>query len=314
MVPAEQIAEKPATIPVVVLEEPLTVVEAPQPIAAPMATQIPAVESVTTVVELPVISSNRATTTIKSPGSGSWGKTPVARLCPDAPSHFSGMLQSLDAADPEARKLALEDLANCGRDAQCCVPAIKACLSDSDPVVQGHAAWALWTITGDSAEPLRCLRAVLRCDQEEAVVFACYVLGQMGADAKSATSELATLQNDDSTAIRVHASEAMLKISHDGGVAIRVLTATLSSHKADDRSLAAVALGAACGNHRKSAISSLITALYDSDATVRCSAALALGGFGSDAQPAISALEVAAAATDAETRDAATTALACIRK
>jgi HEAT repeat protein len=195
-----------------------------------------------------------------------------------------------------------------------CLPAIRACLSDADALVQAHAAWAMWTITGESSEAIRCLSSMLECNQEEAIVFACYVLGSMGPQAQSATPKLTSLQDDDSTAIRIHASEAMLKICGGGAQAIEVLKATLSSHKADERCLAAVALGSATGHDRPAATSALIAALYDADAGVRCSAALALGGFGADAKSAISALEVAASATDFETKDAAGTALACIRK
>lgn len=338
---AEQVDEQPLPAPVITLEQPITVVEAAPiklPPVEPLFLEAPPEQIVTSIeaapkqfvtssetapklilaspepAPLPVITSNKATTVVRSAASTTWTKTPVAKLCPNAPASLRGHLANLEATDPEARKAALEELANCGRSAITCLPAIRACLSDADPLVQGHAAWALWMITGESNEAIRCLSSILECNQEEAVTFACYILGSMGPQAQSVSTKLAGLQDDDSTTVRVHASEAILKICSGGAQAIQVLKATLASHKSDERCLAAVALGAATGRDRQSAISALIAALYDADSSVRCSAALALGGFGADAKQAISALEVAASATDVETKDAATTALACIRK
>ncbi len=321
VIPAEQINVEPLQSPAMTIEEPLVIVEAPQAIelsaVEPLFVDLP--EQVVTSSEpapdrLPVITSSRQTIVVESAPTRTRVKTPTSALCPNASEHLQGSLVSLDAVDPEARKAALEELVNSGRSLVTCLPAIRACLADADPIVQAHAAWAMWSITGQSSEAIQSLTGVLECNQEQAVVFACYVLGTMGPQAQSATATLSRLQDDDSNAIRVHASEAMLKISQDGAPAVRVLAASLSSHRADERSLAAVALGSASGGQRQAAISALITALYDQDAGVRCSAALTLGGYAADATSAISALEVAASATDVETRDAANTALACIRK
>jgi hypothetical protein len=312
---AEQIDERPLPTPVITIEQPITVVEAlPVELPAVQPLFIEEQQEETEPAPLPVISSTQATIVVQSAPAVTWVKTPISKLCPNAPEEFRGHLAGLEATDPEARKAALEELANYGRSAVTCLPAIRVCMSDADPLVQGYAAWALWTITGQSSESIRCLTSILDCNQEEPISFACYILGTMGPQARSATAKLADLQNDDSTAIRVHASEAMLKISPNDAQAILVLKASLASHRADERCLAAVSLGSAVGKDRQAAISSLIAALYDADAGVRCSAALALGGFGPEAKSAISALEVAASATDLETRDAATTALACIRK
>jgi hypothetical protein len=328
--PAEQIDEQPLPSPAITIETPITVVEAAPlelPAVEPLFIEEPPQQIVTSPepapiqivtspepAPLPIITSNKATTIVHAASTATWAKTPVAKLCPNAPAELRGHLAGLEATDPEARKASLEELANCGRSAVTCLPAIRACLTDADPLVQAHAAWALWTITGESREAIRCLSSVLDCNQEEAITFACYILGSMGPQAQAAATKLASLQDDDSTTVRVHASEAILKICSGGPQAVQVLKATLASHKSDERCLAAVALGAATGRDRQAAISALIAALYDADAGVRCSAALALGGFGADAKSAISALEVAASATDLETKDAATTALACIRK
>jgi hypothetical protein len=325
---AERLDELPLAAPLIVLEQPLTVVEPAQPLELPpveplpfitpaeqtVAAQTAAPMPTETFIELPVVTSNPTTIVVQSAPAVTWAKSSMTRLCPNAPEHLQGHLASLDAADPEARKTAIEELADCGRGAVTCLPAIRACLADADPIVQGHAAWALWTITGESGEAIRCLSTVLECNQEEAIVFACYVLGSMGPQAQSTSTTLVRLQDDDSNAVRVHASEAMLKINGDGATAVNVLKASLASHRADERCLAAVALGSATGAQTQAAVSALIPALYDADSAVRCSAALALGGFGANATSAVSALEVAASATDLETREAATTALACIRK
>ncbi|HVJ86805.1 MAG TPA: HEAT repeat domain-containing protein [Caulifigura sp.] len=332
---AEQLDEQPVASPTITLTQPITVLPAAEPVELPPVEPLPiesqtieppaqiVISSEMATPALPVITSNKtstvveaapATIVVESAPASTWVKTPAARLCPNAPVSLRGHLASLESADPEARKAGLEELVDCGRDAITCLPAIRACLSDADPLVQGHAAWALWCITGQSSESIHSLNAILSGNQEEAIVFACYVLGTMGPQAGEAKPMLARLQNDDSTAIRVHAAEAMLKISSDCDLSVRVLSASLNSHRSEERSLAAVALGSAAGTQRQAAISALITALYDSDASVRCSAALALGGYGGEAKNAVSALEVAASATDNETRDAARTALACIKK
>jgi hypothetical protein len=326
--PAQQIDEQPLPSPVITLDQPITVVESAPiklPAAEPLFLEAPPQQIVTPVetaleqvvtsepAPLPVITSNKATIVVHSEPTTTWVKTPVSKLCPNAPEQFRVHLAGLESADPEARKASLEEIANCGRSAVTCLPAVRACLSDPDPLVQGHAAWALWTITGQSAEAIRCLTSVLDCDEDEAIAFSCYLLGTMGPQAQSAAAKLSSLQDDDSTAIRVHAAEALLKISPNAQ-SVHVLKSTLASHKSHERCLAAVSLGSAVGRDRQAAISALIAALYDSDPAVRCSAALALGGFGPDAKAAISALEVAAAATDFETKDAASTALACIKK
>jgi len=322
--PAEQIDERPLPPAVITIDQPIVVV-APAPAEEPAHVTLPVAEplfleappqAVTSSEPelLPDLTSTQARIIVQSAPAVTWVKTSVANLCPNAPAEFRDLLASLEATDPEARKAALEDLGNCGRLAVTCLPAVRNCLTDADPLVQAHAAWALWTITGQSTESIRCLTSVLDCNQEEAIAFSCYVLGTMGPQAREAAPKLTSLQNDDSTTIRVHAAEAMLKVDPTGAQAVHVLKASLASHRADERSLAAVSLGSAVGKDRAAAISALITALYDADSGVRCSAALALGGFGRDAASAISALEVAASATDTETRDAATTALACIRR
>jgi len=344
---AEQLDEMPTASTVMVIEQPITVVEAPLPIELPAVEPLPvdtsaaipitiaepvmvASEPVVIDVQTPpapaaiiaveaapvltVVETAPATIVVESAPATTWVKSSLTRLCPNAPEQLKGHLATLDAADPEARKAAIEEIASHGRSAIPCLPAIRVCLNDADPLVQAHAAWALWTITGQSSDSIRCLIGVLESSHEEAVVYACYVLGSMGPQAQSAAPTLARLQDDDSTAIRVHASEAMLKVSGNGALAVQVLKASLASHRADERCLAAIALGSAKGADRQSAVASLIAALYDADAGVRCSAALALGGFGPEARSAASALEVAASATDLETREAATTALACIRK
>jgi hypothetical protein len=314
--PAEQLTEQAS--PMLVLEAPLTVVE-PQPVELPVITAVP-LEPTQEVVSSPVIEAQPAVVSapavisVQSAPATTWVKTSIARLCPSAPSEVHDRLAALDSTDRDIRKSAIEELATCGSAAETCIPAFRACLNDSDALVQAHAAWAIWTVSGESQTALRTLCQVLYEQDEEAVIFACYVLGDMGSAARSAVATLTHLQDDDSTGIRVHASEALLKIQPETATSIRVLTASLSSHRADERSLAAVALGAAQGSQRSAALSALITALYDSDAGVRSSAALAIGGFAAEGKAAISALEVAAAATDNETREAALTALACIRK
>jgi HEAT repeat protein len=161
---------------------------------------------------------------------------------------------------------------------------------------------------------LPALRSITGEGDADAVAFACYALGQIGSPANSAIDCVAPLQNHDSTLVRIHAAEALLKISDGDSGSVIVLSNALLSASTEERCLAVVALGSAKGADRDAAITALIDSLGDADPSVQQAAALSLGGYGLHAARAEESLTLAAASEDAETRSAVETALACIRK
>ena len=263
----------------------------------------------TVVIEKPfVIASNEA-----EPATGQWAPTSLSRMCSDASPEVIVVVGQLTSTDPDVRKSALEVLASMGDHGLSAAPAIRACLSDRDPCVQVYAAWALWqTACGDECIPT--LQSLLTGLNDDAAALACYVLGEIGAPAEDVIESIARLQNHSSVGVRIHAAEAILKISDGDSGSVIVLANAIGAADVEERVLIADALGAAKGLDRAVAVETLITSLGDASPTVRAAAALALGGFGDKASKAMPALKRAALAADLETRAAAATALACITR
>lgn len=243
-----------------------------------------------------------------------WNATSLVRLCPDASPEILACVAQLESPEAAVRKEGLESLADAGESARTACPAIQACLVDADGTVQAYAAWAYWEITKDHAAVLPALRSIACEGDADAIAFACYAFGQMGSAANSAIDCIAPLQNHDSTLVRIHAAEALLKIADGDSGSVIVLSNALLSGSTEERCLAVVGLGSAKGADREAAIAALIEALGDASPSVQQAAALSLGGYGVHAARAEASLKLAAASEDAETRSAVETALACIRK
>jgi hypothetical protein len=305
----------------------LATITPPTPAPAPTQQSIAADEELLEIDEsLPIVNAGRPRTiVVEQPieiaevapapaGDSGWTHTSLVRLCPDASPDVLTCVAQLESADVTVRKEGLEALADCGESAKPACPAIQACLVDVDRTVQAYAAWAYWEITSDHAAVLPALRSIVCEGDVDAIAFACYALGQIGSPANSAIDCLAPLQNHESTLVQIHAAEALLKIADGDSGSVIVLSNALLSAEAEERCLAAVALGSAKGLDRDAAIGALIGALGDASPSVQQAAALSLGGYGVYAAKAEDSLKLAAASDDAETRNAVETALACIRK
>jgi hypothetical protein len=248
------------------------------------------------------------------PAQGEWKPRSLLHLCPDAHGELRTAVENLSSHDVEVKKRALEEIVGMGNAGEPAIPALHACLKDSDPVVQAYAAWAVWESADDAETAMATLRTLLVNPNDDAATFACYVLGCMGSDAQAAIEDLATAQNHSSLIVRAHAAEAMLKISDGNSGSVIVLDHILQAGDADERGLAVLALSSAKGLDRSAAIDSLIATLSDPSPAVRSSAALTLGSFGNQAARASVPLQQAVATADDETRTAVETALACINQ
>ncbi len=241
-----------------------------------------------------------------------WPQTGPSRLSPEMPEGFDALLTQLQSSDASTRKAAVTELAILGGAAQPATPALRALLDDGDPLVQAHAAWAVWEIERDGDTAVPVLAALLASQRDDVTQMAAYVLGSIGDDAGAATMALRLLRDGASDATRIHAAEALIRIHPSDEPSIGVLTAALQHDSSEVRWLSAIALGGVAPQQAPRVVTALSAALEDQDPEVCAAAALSLGGLGDAARPAMGVLRRIAEHRDAELRSAALAALACI--
>jgi HEAT repeat protein len=246
--------------------------------------------------------------------SGDWQKTSVARLCDSIPDEFAPAVALLDHADPDQRIAGLSELAGHAEAAQPVAPAVRALLKHDDAAVRAHAAEAIFAIEGDAEAATSTLSALLSDSDEAIVQLSCYLLGRMGAPAEEAVPGLEVTLAQASGVTHLHAAEALVRIVPKHEEACIALTRSLESDDRNERWFGAVALGSVTGEQRAEATLALKAALHDSESDVRTAAALSLGGLGVSAEGAIEDLEQIALFDEQGVRDAASTALACLRR
>lgn len=242
-----------------------------------------------------------------------WSRTSLARLCDNVPAELQGLIRELDAADPAQRKAALAELAHRGPSAEAALPAIDALLSDSDVLVQVHAAWAIWEVAGRPEDSIDALTQLLVTDTNPHVVQAsAYFLGAIGQDANIAADALWFVCHRTTGITRLHAAEALACITPDDERPVTILIQGLASTDKDARWLSALALSSVSSAHRPAAVAALSAALNDSAPEVGAAAALTLGGFGDQAGAAVSQLQTVSDGSHEDVRTAARIALDCI--
>ncbi|MEW4527525.1 HEAT repeat domain-containing protein [Maioricimonas sp. JC845] len=312
---AEPSATAPADAPArIVLED--TVAPTVAPTAAPAAQAV----SDTPVAEAPVAETPGVQEPAAAPTEvvdtatteSVWKPTSLTRLCKDAHAAVLHQVARLDSEDAAVRKDALSQLARMGESARTASLAVRTLMSDPDPGVRGHVAWALWCIDNDTWNSVPTLQELLASDDPAIVQFACYVLGTMGKDAAEAIPALEQVIARTTGATRLHAAEATARIDGTNTAAIDVLIAALSDNVVETRWLAAIALSSASDTTTGRVVDALTAALADESADVRTAAALSLGGFGSAAEVARESLESVSENDEPAVQDAARTALACI--
>ena len=234
--------------------------------------------------------------------------------CKDCEPWLYAQVVKLGSPEADIRKEGLTHLADMGSTARQASLAVRTLLQDSDPLVQAHAAWALWVIENDPWDSVTTLRPLLDHSNADVVELACYMLGDIGPQADSATDALKLLRDHADGTLRVHAAEALIRIQGVDDKSLGVLTNALKSRVSQERWIAAVALGRCRGDHSESAVTALTAALKDVDPEVRSAAALSLGGLGKEAEKASLELERVAHMDDPQVRDAARAALACLKR
>lgn len=242
-----------------------------------------------------------------------WGPTRLTGLCEDLPEHLVPVVTRLESQDAAERVSALLELGDLGEQARPAAVAVHALLEDPDPIVSVYAAGTLREIAGDAWSSVRTLIGHLQGGDERVTRLAAYLLGQMGPEAMDAVPALEELQNAQRGITSLHAAEALTHIAPDDHQSFQKLSAALTEKDREIRWFAAVSLGAVTEDCEPEAAQALLTALHDQEAEVRAAACLSLGGLGKHAAIAVSELEHAVQTDTPEVRQAAETALACLK-
>ena len=181
----------------------------------------------------------------------------------------------LASADPQTRRIAAAALATNAEQARSLASELRKALHDTDGVVCAHAAHAVWNLERDSAAVLR-LAELLRSGGDDVRRLAAYLLGNIGPGAGSALPSLRWEQQYNPGPLRLYAAEAIARIDLSDRPAVDTLLAGLRSGDADQRALAAFALGNVSDDHARRVIPVLRAAVHDQDLRVRTAAEVAL--------------------------------------
>lgn len=162
------------------------------------------------------------------------------------------LVEQSRANDVGAKTQAIRELAKRGPEARLGLQAVRGSLNDEHPVVRACAAEAVWRISGETAEAVPVLVAVLQGSDISARELAAFVLGRIGPDGAAAVPDLKRLLqlNEGSTREellgRVHLVEAVARVELGNEAAVQELIAILQTeNESADRSvrlLAALAL------------------------------------------------------------------------
>jgi HEAT repeat protein len=242
-----------------------------------------------------------------------WTQQSLLDVCDRLPADLQALVAQLDIPEAGVRKEVLHDLGQLGARARPALPAIRVLLEDH-PLIAAHAAWTIWNITNDEREATRELVRLIQTGQPEVVQFAAYALGSLGPKALSITPALRVAREQFNGATRLHIAEALVRIDAFDDASVQVLISALNAPEPHQRWLGALALGHVQARHSVTVVPALVTALQDADPEVRSAAALSLGGFGPAAAAAIPELQRRATLDSPTVREAAQTALACIRR
>ncbi len=289
---------------VAIVEEPTTVPAAPAPVIAQAE------------VSLEVVGAVKHENSEVCSDESKWQPHTVTTLCTDANVAVLREVEKLDSEDVAIRKEGLRALAEMGTDAASAAAAVQILLQDDHEIVRAHAAWATWELTGDAVTPVQSLTKLVSSDDSEVVQFASFTLAGIGEYAQPAVPALRQqLQNKDSL-VRLHVAEAIARFGSaaDKVAATKALISLTTEGTTEVRMLSLMALGDTSKLPTPEIASAITSALHDTDAEVRSTAALTLGSFGPVAESAIAQLQFVVENDQQNVRQAAETAIACIRK
>jgi HEAT repeat protein len=244
--------------------------------------------------------------------NAAWTTQTLRDACGPLPADLEALVLQLDIPEAGVRKDVLADLARLKAKARPALPAIRVLLEDS-PLVAAHAAWTLWEIEQNESQAVRELVRLMHTGEPEVVQFTAYALGSLGPKALDAAPALRAERERFTGATRIHVAEALTRIDAFDQASVEVLIASLQHSETHVRWMAAIALGQTQVRYADIAVPALVGALHDQNPEVRAAAALSIGGFGSSASSAVSELQSRATLDTPSVREAAQTALACIR-
>ena len=222
------------------------------------------------------------------------------------------LVSDLASPLPVARRAALRKLADGGPEMRDAVPAVSLMFRDESPVVRAEAAWAAYRLTGQAEAAVPTLAALLVCGDAEATSMAVQSLGLIGPPAAPAVGGLRELAVSSPGLASIRAIEALLRIDPADPAAARMLVDAVRFGREAERAEAVYALGSVPRSMAAGVVPMLVNAMDDEAEAVRTAAALTLGGFGEDAEPARRALEAAARFDTQSVRSAAKSTLACL--
>lgn len=187
------------------------------------------------------------------------------------------------AADPDTRASLLVALADYGPAAESAVPAVARLLRSKTALEREAAAAALAAIGPESRSAAGELARLLRDEAALVRAAAAAALGAIGPDARDTTGALAGALSDGDTMVRGGAARALAAIGPDAAAATGALVRALAAEKDADVRLGIVD---ACGEIGPGAIQAapaLVPLLSSDDAESREAAASALGELGPQA-------------------------------
>ncbi|MFO0947145.1 MAG: HEAT repeat domain-containing protein [Planctomycetota bacterium] len=185
-------------------------------------------------------------------------------------SALTALENGLASTDERARIESARALGHVGSIAAKTVPSLCKALKDDQPHVQAFAAEALAKI---GSPGLSCVMESLNDDKSRH--WAVVVLGEMGADAKSAVPALLKVLKSDDNVSRGEAALALGAIKPDSPEVVEALAAALTDKNGVVRASAAYALGE-IGEPAKASIPALRNATKTEDAFLNSLAAITL--------------------------------------
>ena len=212
-----------------------------------------------------------------------WAGDIFAQTATQQADTVESWIAQLDSPNEADRKTAADALASLGREAASAVRPLSALLHDKSGTVRAAGARALWLIEGRTEDTLAVLTELLVFGEPKERQIASYVLGTMGQPAKPALPALRKAMRSNFMLVRVHAAEAVSRISPEDREAVQTLITSLTDQNPDVRATAATALGDVPPSDRQRVSPALVTALSDESELVRTAAEVALMSFNNEA-------------------------------
>jgi HEAT repeat protein len=202
------------------------------------------------------------------------------------------LTQELKHEQPDSRRRALTDLAQCGAAALPVLPAITAALQDESPEVRASAAMALGRL---ALEPKTVLPKLIECFDDQAIVRADGEVGEVWYYAAiaaarygdAAVPSLIELLKQDDSQQRIAASLTVCAMGPQAKDVLPALTEALRSSDLDTRRPALMNALLCLGREAKPAMPLMIEFLDDQDFHTQYWACRVLGAIGPEAKVAV---------------------------